>query len=563
MMLMKSEEITIPSLLEKYRGWVEKGEIQFLKDSKSKNDILNHLGPLIQEFKEADRIRKTFDENKKETDYGLYLNWAETHKKGYELWKKLASYALKNIDSNSKGNSKLFEFLEKATDFEDLLYGLEIYYRDHTLHSMWVYFLGEHILRDHLPDIRNNLNWYIYNDIERDKEILGFEKETIDKLIKTAEEAEEEFREELNEYRDAIWCIIALCHDLGYSLSKLNKLNEKVRSVLEFFDLTHFQKIGYMLDVEDQYIVSQFLELMAVDIRMFPFVEGTNVQTLLKCYRDDSTYWRLCRALEGKRHGILSSYLIYKILGTFSESSVRGSAEEWGLEDDEVINSAIRGDILFAITQHDFEFAHLSQLSSLADILVLVDEIEEFSRYGRQLLSRKYQDTTAKVEIEFKSSNTGNKETPTKIEQGDDLEIIIKYTVAEQLKSKEEFYGFFKQKAEKLCQFYSLSLSEEDRDNYSLPDKNKNKYCNIKSILMSIEHINVGKMYFLLHRNEEENKIYLPKTLIKPEKTVKPLKPKEREYKVSCLDDVLIVHYRGKDILLKDWLENAEELKRT
>ena len=86
---------------------------------------------------------------------------------------------------------------------------------------------------------------------------------------------------------------------------------------------------------------------------------------LIKCYRDDSTYWRLCRALEKKEHGILSSYLIYKILGIFAESSVRGPAEEWGLNDIEAKENTIRGDILFAIAQHEFDFAHLNQLAQI------------------------------------------------------------------------------------------------------------------------------------------------------------------------------------------------------
>ncbi len=82
--------------------------------------------------------------------------------------------------------------------------------------------------------------------------------------------------------------------------------------------------------------------------------------TLIKCYRDDSIYWRLCRALEKKQHGILSSYLIYKIPGIFADATVRGPAEEWGLDDNEAVENIIRGDILFAIAQHELRY-YLSQ----------------------------------------------------------------------------------------------------------------------------------------------------------------------------------------------------------
>ena len=53
------------------------------------------------------------------------MDWFKTHQKGKDLWVKLASCALNGIDEESKGNSKLFEFLDAATDFEELLYGLE------------------------------------------------------------------------------------------------------------------------------------------------------------------------------------------------------------------------------------------------------------------------------------------------------------------------------------------------------------------------------------------------------------------------------------------------------
>ena len=119
-------------------------------------------------------------------------------------------------------------------------------------------------------------------------------------------------------------------------------------------------------------------------------------------------------------YGILSSYLIYKILGIFAESSVRGPAEEWGLNDIEAKENTIRGDILFAIAQHEFDFAHLNQLGSFGDILIIADELEEFSRFGRQLQSRDYNETTAETSIYFTKSK---KEEKPRLEDDTDIEI--------------------------------------------------------------------------------------------------------------------------------------------
>jgi hypothetical protein len=307
----------------------------------------------------------------------------------------------------------------------------------------------------------------------------------------------------MNKYKDAIWCIIALCHDLGYSLAKLKMLNESVQGVLEHFDVPDFRHIGYSLDIEHQYLVSQFLELMCMDVRIEPSEEyreelkkeekdwlskwdkvkdgkysknerkkklnllskqipkDLENKISVKCYKDDSTYWRLSRALEKKEHGILSAYLIYKILGIFAESSVRGPAEKWGLDDNETQRNIIRGDILFAIAQHEFDFAHLNQLGSLADILIIADELEEFSRYGRQLASRKYYATTAKTSIKF--INSKNNEG---IKPGQDIEIEITYECKH--KDNKDFRDFFRRKAEeRLCSIYSLkpTLEEEEKDN--------------------------------------------------------------------------------------------------
>ena len=506
------EKLKILDLLIKYETWVKKGEIKFLKNKpKAQKTILRLVNDLISDFREA---------TGKEGGLSVNLDWHRTHMTGQALWENLASAAVNDIDSDSKGNSKLFDFITAATNFEDLLYGLDTYYRDHTLHSIWVYFVGEHILRDFLPDVHGNLNWYVYNDIERDKSDYS------DRLLKDARQKEKELYKKVNEHRDAIWCLISLCHDLGYSVSKLDKLNEKVKDVLKFFDIPDFQHVGYSLDIEHQFLVSQFLELMAMEVRIVPSIDMKDIR--IRCYRDDTIYWRLCRGFEKKQHGILSSYLIYKILGIFADASVRGVAEEWGFEDSEAIHNIILGDILFAIAQHEFDFAHLSQLSSLADILILADEIEEFSRYGRPLSSRAYYDTTAEVGINFK-----------KAKQGRDIEIEIKYEVDD----RHPLKVFFKNKTQSLCRMYSLRQQDTNVNNAI-------SYT-IQSIKMTAEQ--KDENLFLHLRKDAGNKGYLPGA------EVDGVKYKKGEYSIEIYDDKLHVDTKDKMIPLNDWLKNGDK----
>ncbi len=513
-------KLTVLSLLTNYEKSVSNGDVQFLKkDSDDQKHILNLLNDIIEDFKD--------EEGKPISDLSGELDPFETHKKGCDLWHELASLALMDIRKDSKGNSELFKFLNAATEFEDILYGLEPYYRDHTLHSLWVYLIGEDLLRGQLSNIYDNLNWYFYNDVERDAKKEKYKC----KLVKNAKKIEDLIYKQVNINKDAIWCIIALCHDLGYSLSKLDNLNKKALAVLEFINLPNFRQIGYSLDLDKQYLVSQFLELMAMDVRIVPDQKLKDV--LIKCYRDDPTYWTLCKALEKKQHGILSAYLIYKILGIFQDSWIRGPAEEWGLEKEEALENITRGTILFAIAQHEFEFAFISKLSGLSEILILADELEEFSRYGRHTLTRKYYDTIANSSITF------NPENPI---QGQDVEIFITYDVKDHLK-KEAFYRFFISKAEQLCKFYSLDQIDE-----------KSKYSTIKTIKISVNGKH-GNLYFQIFEDESKNIGKLPKTRIGNETL------EEKEYNLICIDDEIYYKLENTEkISLKTWFDNTLKL---
>ena len=526
------DTLTVHGLLDSYVGYVKKGRIQFLKDEpKAQAEVLR----LIAKLKEVIPPKG---------ESAADLDWYEAHKHGTRLWRSLASHALQALDPAAKGNSKLFAFLEAATKFEDLLYGLDEYYRDHTLHSLWVYLIGEHVLRDLLPDVHDELNWFVYNDIEREKSLYS------SNLLDRAKKKEAEVVKEANAKKDAMWCIMALCHDLGYSLAKLRNLNEKVETVLDYFDIADFRRVGYSLDIEHQYIVSQFLELMAADVRIVPTADSK--EPLIKCYRDDFTYWRLCRALERKEHGILSAYLVYKILGFFADVSVRGPAEEWGLDNDEAVNNIVRGMILFGIAQHEFEYAHLNELGSLDEVLVLADELEEFSRYGRQLQFRKYYHTTADSKVSFKKSQTSRRKS---------IDIDIVYQMASE--PQGQLKRFFKHKIDVLRRRYSLEQREEK-------ESRESKYYKIKRIKMTAK----GKdeqLWIQLCEDPSKNRAYLPKTKIVGEEyeakeyEAKKYEAKEyeaKEYAVKMRDDEIRVETEdGKKPSLKEWFDEKNLAK--
>lgn len=509
------ENLTVVRLLDSYRRRVERGEVQFLQKGsidQNQSKVLALIQPLLVNLREAEGKPGGLSDN---------LDWYETHVQGRSLWEKLVGSALQGIDPEAKGDSELFRFAKAAADFEDLLYGMSRQYRDHTLHSLWVYFMGEHILRDHLPYVYQDLDWYVRNDVLRNNSSYPF------KLLGEARDVEKKLLDKANKQKDAVWCLTALCHDLGYSLSQLHRLNENVEKVLMFLDLPGFTRIGYSFEVEHQYLGSQFLELMAGEIYIVPSPDEK--VALIKNFREAGSYWRLCRALEKRQHGIYSSFIIYKLLDIFAEIWVRDPAEPWGLEEEEAVDNLLRGNILFAIAQHEFEFAHLNTMGSLADILILADELEEFSRFGRPLLARKYNDTMAEVSISFK---------PHKTTRRKNLDIDITYEVAKDCNPKE----FYVRKAKKLCRKYSLSEKDE-------------------SYRGSAQYV-IGNMKMVVKKDGRDFSFCLSSD---PAKTEGQL-PEARtggypagKYHLSCHDDKIVVSTKDGGITLEEWFGSEAE----
>lgn len=576
--IKESEKFDPLSLLNTFYKLLDKEELTFLNN---KNDIKGLVVNLKAKFNLAtksiltakERLKKKqndknatqdeLDSAMREAEKGIseYLDWNEVHLNARELWKRLISAAINFIDPSSKGNSKLFEYLEDSSKFEDVLYGLEDFYRDHTLHSIWVYLMGVQLMCEGgvLSNVSKNLNWYLFNDIESGADKYPYPKH----LQKWAKLHEGIFKEQMQHYKESVWCIMALCHDLGYSLAKLEKLNERVADVLKHFHMSDFQRVGYKLDIEHQYLVEQFLEIMAMDVRIVPgedyqdleeetiseyykkhkqefkfalnklnesslldelislidienpdrfnIIEGMKAvvknskklneepiinlykdieeQTLFKCYRDDSTYWRLCKALERKEHGILSAYLIYKTLGLFADTSIRGASEEWGLEDQEVIYNVIRGGILFAIAQHEFAYTHINQLGSLAEILIICDELEEFTRLGRKMLSRKYTDTSAETGIKIEESKVKNY-----YKRIEGYPILMELTYKSTHEKPKKFYHFVWRKMKRVCTLYSLDQTR---------DVSEKVYFPIHEIIVKFDHS-------LSHSDDEDEEFYSP-----------------------------------------------------
>ena len=103
----------------------EKDEILFLKGKDEfKEDIRGAIEKLIAEFKMNNKIQIAV-----------------------VLWKKLFEAAMSYLSPNKKGYDKIFKYFDSYVEFEELIFASDSFYRDHTLHCLGVYFLGEYLYR--------------------------------------------------------------------------------------------------------------------------------------------------------------------------------------------------------------------------------------------------------------------------------------------------------------------------------------------------------------------------------------------------------------------------------
>ena len=130
--------------------------------------------------------------------YGFSIKNALDPKDFRTLWKSLLSAALtslkakdpEDIDSLPRarkikkfgdqdyGLNEIFDYFEKFSNFESLLYGSNKFYRDHFYHLFSVWLLGAYFLKIHL---KKNSDYCLYLDCKEFREIQ-FDEIEIDAL---------------------------------------------------------------------------------------------------------------------------------------------------------------------------------------------------------------------------------------------------------------------------------------------------------------------------------------------------------------------------------------------
>jgi hypothetical protein len=373
---------------------------------------------------------------------------ADTLKK---LWKSLIEDAISYLkekdtreefhDRRTIGTDELCSFMEEFQRFEPILYGVVPHYRDHIAHVFRVYFLGE---------------YYI-------KKAIGFENVKFEQSTEvTASE------------KEAMWCIMALTHDLGYALEKMYHINNRVRAMLQKVGNIPIQDIGY----------GYFTQFGTMSEFVVKFASSSIIESSGKfnTHIQAKYYQKFLAALGSFNHGLMSSVILMKDLVFFKESDYVLD-EIKSLEKEDARQFLIRREILRAIAAHSCEDVYYLGVRNFSFLLTVFDEMQE---WGRPRL----------VDI-FKRGESSTELTVKKFD-GKVVDYKVTFTLdpakaSEQEKevARKEVKDYYNSKANKWLNVLRSAVGGKQRElilNFEVEDNTS-------------EH---HKSYFLKHENPEK-----------------------------------------------------------
>lgn len=277
-----------------------------------------------------------------------------------DIWRQLIEDAIiflkkqdereKYHDERTLGTEKLHSFLKEFQKFENILYGAVLNYRDHIAHVFRVFLLGHYI-------IKNSIGFEnVYPDVE---------------ALQLPPGQKEAFNVSPEE-KEAVWCIIALTHDLGYSLEVIYKINERVRSMLQQFGNIPVQELGYSYFSQFGGISDFTIKFLSSDL--LPIEKGKYVTHLQAKF-----YLKFLGAMSVFDHGVVSTTILTKNLVYFKESDyMLDPLKTLGQED--ARQFLIRKEILRAIASHNLEEIYYLGIKNFPFMLTVCDEMQEWGR---------------------------------------------------------------------------------------------------------------------------------------------------------------------------------------
>ncbi len=283
------------------------------------------------------------------------------------------------ISEGSLGVYALKDFFKAFMEFEGLLYGAEQFYRDHVLHLIRVWLTGEFLIGKCFDA---NFPIYIFDEekIDGGADPKYISDVTIKNatLSQSAKNKHALFKGE----ESAIWCIIALTHDLGYPLGKIEKINESLKKMMRFFAKTKLDEFFFSFPLQNQFINDAILKYVSskIVINEKDSKDKKIGKKEFNTHMQAKFYLKFSRSFERFDHGIISCIVLAKNLVYFLETNYDFDSIENLKGEEEARQFIIRREILRAIASHTCHEIYHFKHNTFSFLLLLVDELQFWGR---------------------------------------------------------------------------------------------------------------------------------------------------------------------------------------
>lgn len=405
------------TVLDFYLEQMDKNNIEFLKN---REELKAEVKENVIELRGAEELHEKIEIAKR-------------------LWKVLFEASMSHIDPDMRGYDDLFKYFDEYVNFEELIFASDSFYRDHTMHCLWVYFLGEYLFKNEsFKEVFKNENPIIENIKSFCKVI---QNEGLEDKFSRLGGVVEAF--DIEGYEDSMRCIAALTHDLGYPIKKINKVNKCIGKILPYFSLNNYSEFNFSYNSIQQGFIENFIEFMSKGIGFsnnediecdentaeklskflqwdengligikaeeFKHLESEEVEIIKKVFEmkahinekigDKLRYYN---DFEQYEHGIMSAFLLIKIVKAFSPMNFNYvDHKTHSMLPRHIKEFNVKRSILTAISDHTSNGYKIEAIDGLSEFLLLVDELEEFSRISRANMNRQYVEEFCKSNIYY------------------------------------------------------------------------------------------------------------------------------------------------------------------
>lgn len=259
----------------------------------------------------------------------------------------------------SLGVTQLRDVLNAFSEFESLLYGASPErYRDHVAHVFRVWIIGHALLT----------------------------KQFGDRLQSNSKHCTIQPRE-----WQCMWAIAALCHDLGYPLAAIERVNQRATEAFARLGLSQASHLKFSFSQQMLPFHDTIIRTMSSTVVEYPRAatetykhqkqagDKKKKEPRYLTHLQNKYYLKFLKSFDRLEHGVVSALLVSNALVYFLETDLSHD-ERSPLTSEDARQFLIRREILRAIASHTCQDIYHLKFNTLSLLLYLVDEIQCWGR---------------------------------------------------------------------------------------------------------------------------------------------------------------------------------------